>query len=126
MFVMAGKRLVAAGAFAAAVAAAAVLWVVPKAPATHSPLFRHMRSTVATIPVPHASLTAANSALQSVAHSPAAAPTTQGLLLGLVLVGLAMLLRRQPAPVVARPPRRGRSPPAPPRASHPTARTRCH
>jgi MYXO-CTERM domain-containing protein len=126
MLDMAGKRLATAGVFAAAVAAAAVFWVLPKTlPATHSPLIRHMRATVATIPAPHASLASAKSALRSVAHAPAAAPVSQGVLLALALVGIALLLRRQPAPVVARPPRRGRSPP-PPRASQHTARTRCH
>lgn len=117
MLVMAGKRLVAAGMFAAAVAAAAALWVMPKTPpAIHSTLIRHMRVTVATIPATQVDLTAAKSALQSAAHAPVTGTLAGAVLFGLALLGLAARLRRQPAPVVARTPRRGRSPP-PSRAS---------
>jgi hypothetical protein len=120
MLDMAGKRLVAAGMFAATVAAAA-LWAMPKTPpAIHSTLFRHMRATVATMPATQVDLTAAKSALQSAAHSPVAWSVTRGILFGLTLLGLVLLWQRQSTPVVARLPRRGRSPP-PPRAQHHTA-----
>lgn len=123
MLDMAGKRLVAAGMFAAAMAAAAALWAVPKAPpAIHSTLIRHMRATVATMPATQVDVTAAKSALQS-AHSPVTGSLTGAILFGLALLGLAPLLRRQPTPVVARLPRRGRSPP-PPRTSRYSAPAR--
>jgi hypothetical protein len=107
--------------FAATVAAAAALWAMPKTPpAVHSTLFRHMRATVATMPATQVDLTAAKSALQSAAHSSAAGSITRGIIFGLALLGLVLLWQRQPTPVVARLPRRGRSPP-PPRAPHHTA-----
>jgi hypothetical protein len=104
--------------FAATVAAAAALWAMPKTPpAIHSTLFRHMRATIATMPATQVDLTAAKSALQSAAHSPVAGSISRGILFGLALLGLVLLWQRQPTPVVARLPRRGRSPP-PPRAWH--------
>jgi hypothetical protein len=113
MLDMAGKRLVAAGMFAATVAAAA-LWATPMMPpAIHTTLFRHLRATVATMPATQVDLTAAKSALQSAAHSPVAGSIIRGILFGLALLGLVLLWQRQPTPVVARLPRRGRSPPPP-------------
>jgi len=119
MLDMAGKRLVAAGMFAATVAAAAALWAMPKTPpAIHSTLFRHMRATIATMPATQVDLTAATSALRSAADSPVAGSLTRDTLFGLALLGLVLLWQRQPTPVVARLPRRGRSPPPPPASHH--------
>jgi hypothetical protein len=123
---MTRKRLAAAGVLAAAaVAAAAALWFAPHMSlATPSRTIRQVQSTVVVAHVPHLPGLAAESTLQSAGHSVTGATTVGILLFGLALLGMAARQRRQPAPVLARPTRRGRAPPSA-GGSQRTARTRC-
>jgi hypothetical protein len=123
MMGMVGKRLAAAGIFAAAVAAAA-LWVAPHpSHGTLSRMVRQAQSATVTAQIPHVSATVGQS-LQSVAHSITGVTAVGIVLFGLALFGLASRQPRQPAPVLARPARRGRAPPSP-RGAQRTARTHC-
>jgi hypothetical protein len=111
---MAGKRLAAAGAFAAVVAAAAVLWAAPLAPLASQPrAIRQMRAAVTTVTVPHVRLPAPPPTWQSVVRSPAAVATTGAALPMLALLGMALLPRRRTAAATATPPHHGRAPPSP-------------
>jgi len=113
MFGMAGKRLATAGLLAAAVAAAAAFWLAPhSASATPAHAVRQVKITVETANLAHVPAVVAQTVVRAGAHSLAGATTAVGLLFGLALLGYAMRHRRQAAPVVVRPSRRGRAPPA--------------
>jgi hypothetical protein len=112
MMGMVGKRLTAAGMLAAAVAAAAALWVAPSAPpASGPPAIRQLQATVATVKATRVRVAAVLPAWQPAAPSPATMAAIPAVAAGLVLLGIAIGLPRRAVPVVARPPRRGRSPP---------------
>jgi hypothetical protein len=117
MMGMAGKRLAAAGVLAAAVAAAAALWVTQYAPLS-SPLraMRHAHPTAATVTIAQARISAAFPTSQSIAQLPDALPVTGLVVLALMLVGTVARRRRAAVPVPVRPTRRGRAPPRPPRS----------
>jgi hypothetical protein len=124
MIDMAGKRLAAAGILAAAVAAAAALWVAQHTPLP-SPLraIHQAQATVTAVNIAHVRAPLAHPPSQLLVQPPLALTVTGGLLLGLVLLGTVPRQRRAVVPVTARPPRRGRAPPSP---GHHTARTRGH
>jgi hypothetical protein len=130
MMVMTGKRLAAAGALVAAVAATAALWVVPHATlssqlrAGQLRTIRHAQSAVTTT-VAHLRAPVAPPTPQSLMTSPVGLVVTVGVLFALVLVGVAPRQRRRAVPVTVRSPHRGRAPPSP-RAHHHTARIRDH
>ncbi|HEV7899207.1 MAG TPA: hypothetical protein VGP31_15340 [Planosporangium sp.] len=121
---MAGKRLAAAGALAAAVAATAALWVTQ-----HTPLpsqlraIRQAHTAIATVNIAHVRVSAALQTSQSVAQSPDGLPATAVVVLALMLVGTALRPQRATVPATPRPARRERAPPSP-AASHHTARAR--
>jgi hypothetical protein len=122
MMGMTRKRLAAAGVLAATVAAAAALWFAPHMSlATPSRTIRQAKSTVVIAHFPHVPALAAESTLQSAAHSVTGVTTVGILLFGLALLGMAA---RQPVPVRARATRRDRAPPST-GGSQRTARTRC-
>jgi hypothetical protein len=107
--VMAGKRLVTAGLFAATLVVAATLWGAPnttRAVAAHA-----VRQVQATVHADHGPAIMRD-AWRSTTHSPAGVVPAVGVLIGLVLAGTALAARRRAAPVVARASRRERSPPA--------------
>lgn len=112
MMVMAGRRLAAVGLLAAAMAAAAALWAVPHQALAPSHAIRH--ASVAVDKATLGPVLAAASRVPTSRHALTGAITVVVSLLGLALVGYAGRQRPQPVRVVARPGRRGRSPPAAP------------
>jgi len=107
--VMAGKRVVTAGVLAATLAVAAALW---GAPTTAHGLAAHaVRQVKTTVAVDHRP-GVVHATWRSATKSPAGVVPAVGVLIGLALVGTALAARRRPEPLVARPVRRGRAPPA--------------
>jgi len=110
--VMAGKRLVTAGLFAATLVVAAAVWGAPNTTrAVQARVVRQAQATVATVQTDHGPA-AVHAAWRSATQSPAGVVPAVGVLIGLVLAGTALAARRRAVPVMARPARRGRAPPA--------------
>ncbi|MDT4988628.1 MAG: hypothetical protein QOI74_2722 [Micromonosporaceae bacterium] len=111
---MAGRRLAAAGVFAAAVAVAATLWIAPH-PSLDTPAqaVRQAKSVVITVHLFHMPAAIAESATRMGSHLAAGVSVTGVFLFGLVLLGLVERTRRRPTPALAPPTRIGRAPPPP-------------
>jgi hypothetical protein len=126
--VMAGKRLVTAGLLVATLTVAAAVWGAPNTTrAIEARLVRQAKTTsewsvprglawrsgpfVATVRTGHGPA-AGHAAWRSATQPAAGAVPAVGVLIGLVLAGMALAARRRAVPVVARPAGRGRAPPA--------------
>ncbi|MGC9665835.1 hypothetical protein ACNTMW_04690 [Planosporangium sp. 12N6] len=111
---MAGRRLASVGVLAAAMTAAAALWVTQHAPLPSSLRgIRQAHAVITTTVAAHMRAPMAAPTPQPTRQVPLGLPVTALILLGLVPVGTALRRRAAAAPVTARPPRRGRAPPSP-------------